>query len=297
MNADTWAVRVPASSANLGAGFDVFGMALTLHAEVGVGPAPDGALLAEPRHPASIAFRQAGGTGDLWVRSPIPMSRGLGFSGAVRVGAAAAAHVQRLGAESLRDEATRASVLRVAAELEGHADNAAASLYGGIVVTAGHTVARVPLAVDPAVVVWVPEATTTSTDRSRTALPDTVSRADAVFNLGRVALFVAACATGDIESLRTATEDRLHQPQRLAAVPESAAALEAALTAGVWAAWLSGSGPTIAMLCESARADEVAAALPASGHTKSLRIDHEGATVTGVESTIRDRSHGSSGDG
>jgi homoserine kinase len=297
VSADAWAVRVPASSANLGAGFDVLGMALSLHADVGVGRPPSGALMAEPRHPASVAFGEAGGTGDVWVRSPIPMSRGLGFSGAVRVGGAAAAHVQRHGLDSLGDEATRASVLAVAAELEGHADNAAASLYGGIVVAAGHAVARVPLAFDPAVVVWVPEATTTSTDRSRTALADTVSRADAVFNLGRVALFVAACATGDVESLRTATQDRLHQPQRLADVPESAAAIEAALAAGVWAVWLSGSGPTVAMLCESARADEVAAVLPGSGHTKSLRIDHEGATVTGVESNDLDGSQSDAAEG
>lgn len=281
MKAHGWVVRVPASSANLGAGFDVLGMALTLHAEVGVGSAPTGALVAAPRHPASVAFRRAGGTGDVWVRSPIPMSRGLGFSGAVRVGGAAAAYVQRLGTDALRDAATRASVLEVAAELEGHADNAAASLYGGIVAVAGNSVAQVPLAIDPAVVVWVPAAATTSTDRSRTMLPDTVSRADAVFNLGRVALFVAACAIGDVQSLRAATEDRLHQTRRLAAVPESAAALETAFAAGVWAAWLSGSGPTIAMLCEVGRSDEVAAALPTSGHTKSLRIDHEGATVTG----------------
>ena len=285
MSTNPWAIRVPASSANLGAGFDVLGMAVTLHADVGVGPVPNGARIAEPRHPASVAFRRSGGTGELWVRSPIPMSRGLGFSGAARVGGAAAGHVQRLGPGALDDDDTRAAVLEVASELEGHADNAAASLYGGIVATSGRSVARVPLAVDPAVVVWVPAATTTSTDRSRTALPDTVSRADAVFNLGRVALFVAACATGDVDALRDATEDRLHQSQRLAAVPESAAALEAALDAGVWAAWLSGSGPTVAMLCEAARADDVAAALPASGHTKSLRIDHEGATVTGVDSS------------
>ncbi|MDW3213425.1 MAG: hypothetical protein R8G01_05465 [Ilumatobacteraceae bacterium] len=278
-----WAVRVPASSANLGAGFDVLGMAVTLHAEVGIGPAPDGARPAEPRHPASVAFVRSGGVGNLWVRSPIPMSRGLGFSGAVRVGGAAAAQVQRHGPDALHDDDRRAAVLEVAGDLEGHADNAAASLYGGIVATSGGAVARIPLAVDPAVVVWVPEATTTSTDRSRTSLADSVSRADAVFNLGRVAMFVAACATGDVAALRHATEDRLHQGKRLTAVPESAAALDAALDAGVWAAWLSGSGPTVAMLCESARADEVAAALPGSGHTKSLRIDHDGATVTGVE--------------
>lgn len=280
MNDHGWAVQVPASSANLGAGFDVLGMALTLHAEVGAGPPPERARAAEPRHPATVAFAQAGGSGDLWVRSPIPMGRGLGFSGAARVGGAAAAHVQQHGPDALHDDAVRAAVLEVAVDLEGHADNAAASLYGGIVIAAGDTVTRVPLAVDPAVVVWVPDATTTSTDRSRTTLGDSVSRADAVFNLGRVAMFVAACATGDVARLRAATEDRLHQSQRLGAVPDSAAALDAALDAGVWAAWLSGSGPTVAMLCESARVDEVAAALPPTGHTKSLRIDHEGATVT-----------------
>lgn len=283
MNSETWAVRVPASSANLGAGFDVLGMALTLHAEVGVGPAPVGARLAERRHPAAVAFDRSGGTGDVWVRSPIPMGRGLGFSGATRIGGAAAAQVQLYGPEALRDDDVMSRVFDVAADLEGHGDNAAASLYGGIVVASGRSVTRVPLAVDPAVVVWVPDATTTSTDRSRTALAASVSRADAVFNLGRVAMFVAACANGDVAALRTATEDRLHQAQRLAAVSESAAALDAALTAGVWAAWLSGSGPTVAMLCESARADEVAAMLPSSGHTKSLRIDHEGATVTAID--------------
>ena len=283
MITEPWAVRVPASSANLGAGFDVLGMALTLHAEVGVGPAPIGARLAERRHPAAVAFDRSGGTGDLWVRSPIPMGRGLGFSGAARVGGAAAAQVQLHGPDALHDDDILSRVFDVAVDLEGHGDNAAASLHGGIVVACGRSVTRVPLAVDPAVVVWVPDATTTSTDRSRTTLADSVRRADAVFNLGRVAMFVAACASGDVASLRTATEDRLHQAQRLAAVPDSAAALDAALAAGVWAAWLSGSGPTVAMLCESARADEVVAALPASGHTKSLRIDHEGATVTGIE--------------
>ena len=85
-----------------------------------------------------------------------------------------------------------AEIMSVAAALEGHADNAAASLHGGIVVVADHTVTRVPLAFDPAVVVWIPDATTTSTDQSRTSLADRVPLADVVFNLGRVAMFVAA---------------------------------------------------------------------------------------------------------
>ena len=274
-----WAVRVPASSANLGAGFDVLGMAVTLHAEIGCGAPPERAVHADEHHPATVAFRRLGGDGSIWVRSPIPMGRGMGFSGAVRVGGAAAAMVQRSGRDALDDDLVVRDVLRVAAELERHADNAAASLYGGVVAVAGDTVARLPLAFDPAVVMWVPDSTTTSTDQSRTTLDDTVSRADAVFNLGRVAAFVAACANGDAAALRAATEDRMHQPVRLAAAPESAAALDAGLEAGAWAAWLSGSGPSVAMLCESARADEIAAELPPTGHTKSLRIDHEGATV------------------
>ena len=275
-----WAVRVPASSANLGAGFDVLGMAVTLHAEVGVGEPPVGAQALDQHHPATVAFDRLGGSGPLWARSPIPAGRGLGFSGALRVGGAAAALVQRSGRDALDDVDARRELLVTTAALERHADNVAASIYGGVVVAAGEVVTRVPLAFNPAVLVWVPNATTTSTDHSRSRLPDSVSRADAVFNLGRVATFVAACAAGDSELLRMATEDRLHQPDRLRAVPASAAALNAALHAGAWAAWLSGSGPTVAALCEPGRADEIATALPGDGHVKVLRIDHEGAVVT-----------------
>ena len=274
---DDWLVRVPASSANLGAGFDVLGLALDLHAEVGPGEPPDGARVAEETHPATVAFRALGGEGDLWVRTSIPMGRGLGFSGSVRIGGAAAAIVQRDG--NLDDVDLRADVLRVAGDLEGHLDNVAPSLEGGVVVAAGEHVHRVPLAFDPAIVVWVSDVATTSTDQSRTTLPDSVPMADAVFNLGRVALFVAACASGDPGALRIAVEDRLHQPTRLAAVPDSAEAIEAAFDAGAWAAWLSGSGPTVAAMCEPSAAIDIAAALPDTGHTKVLRIDHEGATV------------------
>lgn len=274
-----WAIRIPASSANLGSGFDVLGMALSLHAEIGTGSPPDGARLGEPSHPAVVAFRRLGGTGDVWVRSPIPMGRGLGFSGAVRVGGGAAAIVQRHGPDALTAGEHLEELALVTSELEGHADNVAPSIYGGIVVCAGTHVQRVPLAFDPAVVVWIPDGTTTSTEHSRATLRAAVPMADVVFNLGRVATFVAACASGDHAALRIATDDRLHQPTRLAAVPETARALDAALEAGAWAAWLSGSGPTMAAMCERSRADELAAALPDTGHSKLLHIDHEGVTV------------------
>lgn len=280
-------VRVPASSANLGPGFDTLGMALGLHVEAGLlGDGPDDAAVgtvapqpvADEHHPITRAFHAAGGAGRVWVRGGIPMGRGLGYSGAVRVAGVVLAHVQREGADPAALEAARASLLSVAAALEGHADNAAASLYGGVVATAGDVTVCVPLALDPAVVVWVPESTT-STDASRSALPDTVTRADAVFNLGRTAVLVAALARGQVDVLRTATEDRLHQEARFVRAPGSRVALAAGLEAGAWCGWLSGSGPTVALLCPHDAADRIVGALPAEGRARYLRIDHEGACV------------------
>ena len=271
--------RVPASSANLGPGFDTLGMALSLYAEVGVGaPSDDSAHVADEHHPAMIAFRRMGGEGDLWVRSPIPVGRGMGFSGAVRVGGLVAAHAQRHGDSPELLEAARTELLCVASELEGHADNVAASLFGGIVATAGGRAVQIRLSFDPAMVMWVPSFLT-STDESRAKLPAQVPLEDVVFNLGRTALLVAALAAGDVHTLRIATEDRLHQDRRFAAAGPSRAALEAALEAGAWAAWLSGSGPTVAVMCAVDEAEDLAAALPADGHTKILRIDHGGATI------------------
>ncbi len=273
-------VRVPASSANLGPGFDTLGMALSMHAEAGVidGDVPPGAQRIDQHHPAGVAFRRAGGEGDLWVCSPIPVGRGLGFSGAVRVAGVVAAHAQRHGSDPDRLAAELATMLALATELEGHADNVAASLFGGIVATADGRAVRIPLAFDPAVVVWIPSFTT-STDESRTKLRTEVALSDAVFNIGRTALLVAALAAGDIGALRAATQDRLHQDRRLAAAAPSRTALQTALDAGAWCSWLSGSGPTVAAMCPYDDADEVAAQMPDDGHTKVLRIDHEGAVI------------------
>ena len=255
-------------------------MALTLYAEVGVVCAdqpPDGAQPADQHHPASVAFARAGGQGSVWVRSPIPSGRGLGFSGAVRLGGILAAHAQQSGAHAI-DGATYASALTLAAELEGHADNVAASLLGGVVATAGTRAVQVRLAIDPAVVLWVPSFTT-STDASRGRFGESVPFTDAVFNVGRTALLVAALVAGDVASLRAATEDRLHQSARFTSAEPSRDAMIAALGAGAWCAWLSGSGPSIAALCAPDDAERLAAQLPDDGHTKIVRIDHEGAVL------------------
>lgn len=274
-------VRVPASSANLGPGFDALGMALDLHADVGVVepsiPTPWGAQLVDERHPADIAFRVGGGEGRLWVRSPIPMGRGLGYSGAMRVGGLLAATAQR-GPDAVA--AHRLAVFHQAAELEGHADNVAASLYGGFVATAAGRVVRIPTAFAPAVVAWVPP-TTIATARSRSSLGHTVSFDEAVFNVGRTALLVAALAAGDVDAMTVATADRLHQDLRFSALAPSREALAAGLEAGAWCGWLSGSGPTVVLLCDPAQAPRVAGALPtADAHVKQLRVDTDGAQVT-----------------
>ncbi len=274
--------RVPATSANLGPGFDVLGMALSLSAEVGLlvdGEAvPDGAHVADEHHLAAVAFRSRRGDGQLWVRSPIPMGRGLGYSAAVRVGGLMLACAQRDGVDSAAVAGFSDEVLRCATNLEGHADNAAAAVLGGVVATTGDRSIRVPMGFDPVVVVWVPSFST-RTDHSRSQLDAHVTLADAVFNIGHAAFLVAAFASGDVPALRHAAQDRLHQQVRFAAAPQSHAAYEAALAGGAWCAWLSGSGPTVAALCPLDMAEDLAASMPSDGHTKVLRIDHDGATI------------------
>ena len=268
---DDWVVRVPASSANLGSAFDAVALALDVHLEVTAGDEDH----APETHPAVRAFRHAGGVGPISVRVRFPGGRGLGFSGAARVGGLVAACAQQR--RSLRD--ARPAILRAAGELEGHFDNVAASLFGGVVAVAGGRAVRIPLGHELAVVVWTPERETPTTS-ARRLLPDQIPFADAAFNIGRTALLVAALAAGDTGALRTATEDRLHQDRRLARAHDTRHAIDAALAAGAFAAWLSGSGPSSAALVEPACAEEIAAALPAGGRTRILGIADIGATVT-----------------
>jgi homoserine kinase len=246
-------------------------MAITRHAWVsdhGEGePCP-------PGHLARVAYETAGGRGEVWLTHDIPPGRGLGFSGAARAAAAVLASVQR----SLPIDEARREAYPVVARLEGHGDNAAPSVYGGVQLVAGPVVHRVPVRLRAGLLVWVPDAETL-TDESRACLPPRVERGDAVFNLGRTALLVCALAEDRPDLLRVATEDRLHQPARLAASPASRAALDAALAAGALAAWLSGSGPSVAVVVDDGQADAVAAALP-RGQVLRVAVDQDGATVT-----------------
>jgi homoserine kinase len=277
-------ISVPASSANMGPGFDAIGLALDLPFHCRLGPDKEHKSESEA-HPATIAFRRLGGIGPISTKTSIPSGRGLGFSGAARVAGLLAALVQQHG-PGLHIPDFAAEILSVATELEGHADNVAASLHGGCMVSAAGRVVRVPLGLTPAVVVWIP-ATQTSTAASRNTLPGAVPFVDAVFNIARTAMLVAALAGGDTAALRDATQDRLHQANRLRAAPRSQEALEAALAAGAWGAWLSGSGPTVAAFCSPDAVHQVIAALPEDGRVRQLDIDHAGACVLPAELSSR----------
>lgn len=263
----TATVRVPASSANLGPGFDCLGLALGLYDLVtvtvtGTGVRVDatGEGAANVPHDAShlVARGVIRGLEFAGVAAPglhldctnvIPHSRGLGSSAAAVVGGLAAASAL-CAADGRRAALTEDELVQLSGEFEGHPDNAAASVLGGAVVTwmdghGGYFARRVP--VHPAInaTAFIPEIES-STAMTRGLLPDAVPRANAVFNLSRAALGVVALIT-DPDCLPAATEDRLHQDYRAPAMPETAA-LVAGLRARGHAATVSGAGPSVLVL-------------------------------------------------
>jgi homoserine kinase len=229
-------------------------------------------------HIATIAYRQAGGTGPIWCEFELEPGRGLGFSAAARAAGAYLAARQ----QGFDHDPAQQAAYEVVRDLEGHGDNAAPAVFGGLWVVAGETVHRVPHDLPGRLLFWVPEATTL-TDESRACLDPLISRADAVFNLGRLGLLLAAAYEQRLDLLARATEDRLHQPPRLEQAPASGDAFRRALKAGAAAAWLSGSGPTVAVVVDDAHHGPVWAALgdgespPAK--VLELPIDRDGAVA------------------
>jgi homoserine kinase len=236
-------VRVPASSANLGAGFDVLAAALALHLEVEVQETGEFSVATEldvPRdrsnlivraferlHPAdSFSFR---------IESKIPLSGGLGSSAAAIVaGLVAADHMFELDAD----------VRALATELEGHPDNVAAALEGGFVICDGADVHRFDPPMGLEAVLVVPDQPVL-TAQARAALPDTVPLADAVFNVAHAATLVLGLARGDWDLIAAGLGDRLHQPYRASLYPRSAELVERAAGLGALGATISGAGPTV----------------------------------------------------
>lgn len=246
-------VRVPASVANLGPGFDVLALAVDLWLEVEAEPAgePDwefegeGAdVLNAGGNPLSVLPMRGR------VRSGIPLGVGLGSSAAAHLAAAA---LQGLG---VREAFGRAAIE------EGHPDNVAAAAFGGVRLLAGG--ADLALPAPRAEVALLVAHEPASTHEARRLLPREVPLADAVFNTGRIALLVHALHTGELEHLAAAMDDRLHQPYRRELYPWTAGVLDAARTAGAYGAAIGGAGPTVFALCPPGAGERVAAAMHAA---------------------------------
>jgi homoserine kinase len=248
-------VRAPATTANVGPGFDCVGIALNLWNELEV---TDGADEPDPTHLGVRAFAQiapVSGKRFRWI-DRIPRQRGLGSSAAVIALGLVAATVA-VGREREDEE-----LLAAGLELEPHADNLAAALAGGVCLTWNGKIARIATATPATPIAVIPEQTV-STAQSRASLPTSIAHDDAAFNVARAALLGAALATGSAELFAEALEDRLHEPYREESGP-LLQMIRAGLPRNALGATLSGSGPSVIVWAEPEAAALCAADLEAS---------------------------------
>jgi homoserine kinase len=277
-------VRVPASSANLGPGFDVLAVALALHLEVEVVETGSFAVVTSldvPLDRANLVVRaferlHPADAFEFRISSKIPLAGGLGSSAAAIVaGLLAADHLFELDAD----------VLGLAAELEGHPDNVAAALEGGFVVCDGLRVHRFepPMGLE-AVLVVPDEAVATS--QARAVLPASVPIADAVFNVAHASMLMLGLAAPDWDLIAAGLQDRLHQPYRAALYPRSAGLLERAPALGALGATISGAGPSVLVWSHYEQTGELVEALgrQTRGWATVMRtpFESQGAEVRGL---------------
>lgn len=259
ISAANFRLRVPASSANLGPGFDALGLALDLHLECTFSASQEFRLTVEgldseqiPADPSNLIWQTALRVGEtalrrlpgirLHIKNDIPIGKGLGSSAAALTAGIVIAN------ELLGLEWSRRQVLQEAARMEGHPDNVSACVLGAVVATSmecdglAHAV-RIELPADYGVAAVVPEFAL-ATSKARSVLPDSYSRADAVFNVQHSALLIAALCTGSTESFSAALQDRMHQPYRARLIPGFSEML-AIEHNGLLGCALSGAGPSV----------------------------------------------------
>ncbi len=271
----SFSVEVPATTANLGPGFDTLGLALSIYNKVRFIPASVDSITASgpgseklPLDQSNLtyqAFRhsfeqleQKMGKWRIEITCRIPLESGLGSSAAAilagLVGGVAAGEAP-CSLETILDWAT---------SFEGHPDNVAPALYGGFTIAVrdrnGARATRLPLPRHPGLVIAIPPFSL-ATKKSRAVLPQQVSRTDAVYNLGQVTLLTSAMTTGRLEWLANALGDRLHEPYRAALVPGMEEVRTAAKEAGAWGVVLSGAGPALLALCPPEKTTEVVEAM------------------------------------
>lgn len=278
-----WVVRAPASSANLGPGFDSFAIALGLHLTLKVEESSAFALesdLPVERGRENLCVRAFEW---LWpsdgltftVRSEIPVVGGLGSSAAAIVaGMLAAKEVAGLDVDLLGE----------AAGMEGHPDNVAASLLGGFVICANGGARRLSPPEGLAALLAVPEEPV-RTEEARAALPEQVLLSEASFNVAHGALLAAGMAIGDLEMVSAGLADRLHQQRRAKLFPRSYELMEQAERLGALGGTISGAGPAVMIWCESERVDEVESRLEqrVAGWARLMRAPLEGEGACVVE--------------
>jgi homoserine kinase len=281
-------VRTPASSANLGPGFDALGLALDVHDELTAEVVPGDVLEVQvegeavddvPRDERHLVVRAMDATFDLvgvarpglrlTCRNVVPHGRGMGSSSAAIVGGIVLAKALLDGVDLPDERAT----LQLAQDLEGHPDNVAAALLGGLTIAwlDGFAAEAQRLDVDVPVTLFVPPEPV-STEAARGLLPETVSHRDAATNAGRAALLVAALTQAP-ERLASATEDLLHQQYRATAMPASYALVRSLRVEGVPAV-ISGAGPTVLTFAQG-----VADAAPEGWRVLEVGVTPRGAHV------------------
>lgn len=254
-------VKVPATTANLGPGFDVLGMALNLYNTVVLEEIQGGCHIIDvkgegedllPRDSSNLAARavsfllQRAGYRDsrfkIYLENQIPMMSGLGSSAAAIIGGLVAANALVGNPFSERE------ILQMAVEIEGHPDNVAAALLGGVVMVTKDEESYIYSRLIPKeglrITAVIPDFSISTTE-ARSVLPEKVPLQDAVYNLGRIALLLTALREGEWDLLRVALHDRLHQPYRSQLVPGFTEIIENALENGAYGAFLSGAGPTV----------------------------------------------------
>jgi homoserine kinase len=278
-------VRVPASSANLGPGFDVLAAALSLHMELEVEETGEFSVQAGDKHlPPDESNLCVRGFADLhptegvsFTISPaIPLAAGLGSSGAAIVaGLVAADHMYELAL-------TREEIFERATRIEGHPDNVAAALYGGFVICADGEVTTIePPSGLEAIAVTPSEPVSTSA--ARAALPHEVPLPDAVFNLARVSLLSLGLARGDLATIARGLEDRLHQSRRESLYPKSMELVQRAKELGALGGTISGAGPTVLLWVyfedTGALTDRLREELEGWGEIRRLHFVAQGADV------------------
>ncbi len=290
----TVTVQVPATTANCGPGFDAVGIACTLYNQLQLTITDSGGVQIENRGEGSetlptdktniayqavqAVFNQVGYACpglSLVMTNNIPLARGLGSSAAAIVAGLFTAN------EILDLPLERAELLELATAMEGHPDNVAPALYGGITVSAMQQAKVETLRLLPQrplrLVVAIP-AFTLSTKAARQVLPKQVSLADSVFNVSRAALLVGALASGEYIHLATALDDRLHQPYRQALIPGMPDVLAAAKSAGAFGAALSGAGPCLIAFTET-NAEAIGQAMVAAFARHQVTADYVGLSI------------------